>query len=127
MCSTRAKTTLNGPIPCSSECVLINVVVRVDAVIIIVIVVVDGLFDLLILIWSILISLDLTRVKQTYCESLSLSEPSLEPDSEPESDSPEESSSSDSSSSYSTSMLVKGVAFREDRRLCVFSEDVRRF
>ena len=113
----RAEMALCGPNPGGTGCVSNGITIRVAATVVVVIVVViewEDLFVLFIIIWSVLISLDLARVKPTYCEPLSLSQPSLELSSEPDSDSPEDWFSSEYSSSYSASMLVSGVAVRED-------------
>jgi hypothetical protein len=116
MYGARAKMAICGPRPGDAGCVSIDITIRVAATVVVIVVVIvwEGLFVFFIIIWSVLISLDLARVKPTYCEPLSLSQPSLELSSEPDSDSPEDWSSSESSSSYSASMLVSGVAVRED-------------
>ena len=109
MYGTRSKLTLPVPTYCRIGGALIGIVIYV---IVIFIVKRESLFDLIIIIRSIFVSLNLVRLQPTYLEALSSSDPS----SEPESDSSEVWSCSESSSSYATSasMLVSGIGLRED-------------
>ena len=80
MYDTGSKLTLLPPSCCSTGPILIGIIIYV---IVVFVVKGESLFDLIIIIiWSMFVSLNLTKLQLAYREALSSSDPSSEPESE---------------------------------------------
>lgn len=80
MYGTGSKLTLLPPSCCSTGPILIGIIIYV---IVVFVVKGESLFDLIIIIiWSMFVSLNLTKLQLAYREALSSSDPSSEPESE---------------------------------------------
>lgn len=80
MYGTGSKLTLLPPSCCSTGPIIIGIIIYV---IVVFVVKGESLFDLIIIIiWSMFVSLNLTKLQLAYREALSSSDPSSEPESE---------------------------------------------